>query len=108
MQVSSRILAPENIWSFYFPQRLTWYLSSAIAVIDMAETNMLVACRGPIILQIMTLLPNGKCFVRISISVSGIVTVQSNKSATAKLTMNMFRGVLMAGFRTTETIWNKE
>lgn len=77
-----------------------------MAVIDIVETKILIAWRHEIILQIKGLLPKGKCLVRISINVNGIVTVQSRRSETAKLTMNMLRGVLIAGFLTTDTIWN--
>lgn len=75
-----------------------------MAVMDIVETKMLMAWRVPIILQMKGLLPRGKCLVRISISVSGMVTVQRRRSETAKLTMNMLRGVLIAGFLTTDMI----
>lgn len=43
----------------------------------------------------------GQCFVSNSIRVSGVPTQQTNASDTARLTMNMFRAVLITGFLTT-------
>lgn len=77
-----------------------------MAVIDIVETKMLIAWRHEIILQMKGLFPKGKCLVRISIRVRGLVTVHSRRSETAKFTINMLRGVLIAGFLTTDTICN--
>lgn len=65
---------------------------------------MLVACKGPTILHIKTLFPNGKYFVIISIRVKGITTVHRSRSETAKLTIKRFLGVRIAGLRITATI----
>lgn len=90
--------------ALWIGNRLTWYRSKAMAVMDIVETKMLMAWREPIILQMKGLFPRGKCLVRISIKVKGMVTVQRRRSETAKLTINMLRGVLIAGFLTTDTI----
>jgi hypothetical protein len=71
---------------------------------EIVETKMLVACRGPTILQMNTLFPRGKYLVMISIKVRGITTVHNSRSETAKFKMNMFLGVRIAGLRITATI----
>lgn len=62
------------------PNPLTWYRSSAIAVMEMVDTKMLVACSVPIDLHRNGSRPIGQYLVSISTSVSGIVTRQSSKS----------------------------
>lgn len=72
-----------------------------LTVIDMVDTKMETACNPPANLQLTTESPMGQYLVRISMSVSGIVSRQSNKSLTAKLMMKTLRRVRIAGCRMT-------
>lgn len=76
-----------------------------MATMEIVETNVLVACIVPTSLHSSSLLPSGKYTVRISMSVSGIVNVHSNMSEIARFTINILRGVRIAGFRTTDKIY---
>lgn len=72
-----------------------------MAVIDIVETNIDIACIAPQALHRLGQSGNGQCFVSNSISVSGVPTQQTNASDTARLTMNMLRAVRITGFLTT-------
>lgn len=78
-----------------------------MAVMEMVDTYALQACINAIILHRKRFSPNGKYFFTISIPVRGIVNVHNKKSAIAKFNINIFLGVLIAGFRITEIICNK-
>lgn len=80
---------------------ITWYLSNAIAVMEIVETNIDIACIAPQALQRLGQSGNGQCLVKSSINVSGVPTQQTSASDTAKLTMNILRAVRITGFLTT-------
>lgn len=63
---------------------LTWYLSNAIDVIDIVDTNIVVAWSVPIILHNAAYFPSGQNFVKISTNVNGIVTKHKTKSVKEK------------------------
>jgi hypothetical protein len=80
---------------------ITWYLSNAIAVILIVETNIEVASSANTSLHVVT--PNGQDLTEISTNENGIVKKQRRRSEMAKLMINRLRDVRILGFRATTT-----
>lgn len=72
-----------------------------MAVMEIVDTKIDIACMAPQALHKLGQSGSGQCLVRSSMRVSGVPTQHTRASETARLTMNMFRAVLITGFLTT-------
>lgn len=72
-----------------------------MAVIEIVETNIEIACIAPQALHRLGQSGKGQCLVKSSIKVRGVPTQHTKASETARFAMNMLRAVLITGFLTT-------